>query len=220
MTEEERYEGRLIRPDYNTQATHALYQKRHEKQAAYLFDPTLPVGIQQALRLPLVHCQVASRYPWAVHFRRGAPTRWVRSLHHTLGGAMSFHRRALRLDPAATIVSRGRGYDIPPELRGRIPSPWKWCPHCMKPRKYRRVTPPRTFTAEVKHWSEEKQRWVWSVRSLALMKCPVCRNSNRSPIFRRSNQPWHTTRLGKHTQRVRRRRSMRTRARTSRQRRR
>lgn len=190
--------GHDVRPARRTPSFERAVVRRHEKQADYLLTHEyngykIPVGVAQALRLPLVSVQIWKKYPWAVHWRSRRTGGWRRKLCSSLYEAISFHRRAVRYDSAATIISRSRAYDIPPELRGRLPAAWKWCPFCMKPRRYRRVIPLQTFTAEVKvlvTGKDGKPKPVWKVRTLALMKCPVCRNSNRHAIFRRSNQPW------------------------------
>lgn len=198
-------------------------QRRHKRQADYVLNAEwngyiVPIGVAHALRQPLVWTQLHNRYPWAVYWRSKKTGRRMRKLCQTLYGAIEFHQKALRVDRSATIISRGRAYDVPPELRGRIPQPWKWCPFCMKPRKFRRTTGGETFSAMVKHWSDTKQKYVWSERMLALMKCPVCRNSNRHPVFRRSNQPWEKRTFKQGAIRARRSRGMKKRARSSRRR--
>jgi hypothetical protein len=117
--------------------------------------------------------------------------------------------KAQYVDKHATIVSR-HGYDIPPQLRGKLPGNWKWCPGCMKPRKYRRQYQlsgdPQTFFAYRKEWNRDKLRYEFRDRKLALMACPICGLTNRDHKFRRSNQPWEKITIERGRTRTRRRR--------------
>lgn len=199
--------GRLLHPDYDTPRTHNAIDRRHERQARILMTTSwegyeISLGVQQALQLPLMHAQRVNKYPWAVVWFSTKRGKYVRRLHESLASAIMFHRSAARVDPHATIISRQRGYDIPPSLRGKLPTPWKWCPHCMKPRKYRRLGD-RTFYAQVKRWNHTKQRYEWLDRRLALMICTICRCTNRDPVFRRSNQPWELRRFKRGAMRAR-----------------
>jgi hypothetical protein len=105
--------------------------------------------------------------------------------------------------PNATIVSRARAYDVPPELRGKLPPRWYWCPHCMKPRRYERDPENRRFDTMKKVWSKEKQRYIWKSRMVYLLVCPVCGLHERNPIFRRSNQPWEVRKFKQGARRAR-----------------
>jgi len=174
-------------------------QKLHRRAGeAVPNQDALPVGIQQALHLPLIWVQIVSRYPWKVMWVRHDSTGRVRRGElkcTTLGGAIYEWRRIRKLAPNATIVSRARGYHIPPELRGELPPRWYWCPHCMKPRRYQRDPDNRTFTTNKKVWSDTKGRFVWVERKVYILVCPMCHNNSRDPIFRMSNQPWETRRF-------------------------
>jgi hypothetical protein len=159
-------------------------------------DYKIPSGVRWAMRHRMVWNQLASQYPWAVYvkLRNGKVTVIKRS---TIGGAIMLHKELVPRWPNATIASVRRMYDIPIELRGKLPPGWKWCPRCLKPRKFKRsydpyTGEPHTFYGPLKHWSTEKRRWVTEERKLALMLCPMCGLTNRDPVFRRSNQPYHT----------------------------
>lgn len=211
------YTGRLLNPEYNRPKVYAALNKRHEAQAKQILEADwngykIPIGIRHALEGPLIHVQIVNQYPWAVTWQMSSGM-WRRKLFGSLAHAIVWHSKAIQKNPTASIISRQRAYDIPPELRGRIPLPWKWCPRCLKPRKYKRLVD-QTFFAEVKVWSEEKQRYIWKVRKLQVMQCPWCRTKNTDPIFRRSNQPWEIKKLKrgarvrtrKHTKQIKRKR--------------
>lgn len=140
-----------------------------------------------------IMCQVAQRYPWAVIAKTDDKT-YVKKCE-TMLRAVEVHKRWVEKVPNATIVSRVRGYDIPPELRGKLPAGWKWCPRCCKGRKFKPVEPAQHFYAERKEWDYQLGRYVWKERRLKLLECPLCGCTNRDPIFRRSNQPWEVKRL-------------------------
>jgi len=156
----------------------------------------LPIGVRQALKLPLIWVQISNRYPWKVVWARRTPAGDIRKgeqMCSSLGQAIIVWQRARRLVPNATIVSRVRAYDIPPSLRGKLPPRWYWCPRCMKPRRYLRTQ--QQFVAQKKVWRESKARWEETQRKVWLLTCPMCGCTNRDPVFRRSNQPWEVRRF-------------------------
>lgn len=174
----------------------------------------LPVGVQQALKLPLIWTQIVNRYPWKVMWIRvdneGRRKRGQK-LCTTLGGAIDIQRRAAKIVPNATIVSRVRGYDVPAPLRGSLPPRWYWCPRCMKPRRYVRDENNEQFEAMKKVWSTDNNRYKWVARKVWLLRCPMCACTNRDPVWRRSNQPWQTRRIKPGVTRIRKTRKKRRR---------
>ena len=181
-------------------------QRYHKRtgEAVYSENGRLPIGLEQALHLPLVWVQIVNRYPWKVMWVRTVDGRRVRGekLCQSLGAAIIIQRQVAKKVPNATVVSRTRGYDIPPSLRGKLPSRWYWCPRCMKPRRYTRDPDNATFYVVKKVWSDEKQRYIWKERKVYVLRCPMCNCTNRDPIFRRSNQPWEIKHLKRGATRV------------------
>jgi hypothetical protein len=172
----------------------------------------LSEGLRIALRTPYQHNQIANRYPWAVVFWTTEDNpRKLRKKFTFLPQAILYHARLLPHFPTATVVSISRGYDIPAKYRGRLPKPWKWCPFCMRPRKYRAALNQhgdrQDFYALVKTpRSGGVGGYEQKERRLLLMECPVCRNTNRNHVFRRANQPWELIRIPRGRQKYRRRR--------------
>ena len=157
----------------------------------------LTPGLRQAMHLPMEHQQAAHKFPWAIIVPFGGGKR--KQLRFSfLSEAIHAHSDLIEKYPAATIVSRNRGYDIPTHYRGRLPRPWKWCPWCMKPRKYKPLLTP----------TGERQTFYHIVgggeRHLLLMASPVCGQNNRHYMFRRSNQPWRLTKVPKGRKRLKR----------------
>lgn len=181
-------------------------RRYHRKAGEAVEHEQLSVGLRQALHLPLVWTQIVHRYPWAVMWVRVKDGRRVRGrkLCATLGHAIHECERIQRIVPNATVVSRSRGYDIPPSLRGKLPPRWYWCPRCMKPRKYARDENDATFSVVKKVWSKEKKKYKWVERTVYLLHCPMCGCTNRDPVFRRSNQPWEIRRFKRGVTRARR----------------
>lgn len=201
--------GRVLLGKYHATKYERILEKRQRTAMKRVLEADLngykvPIGIKLAHRTPLLHNQKVHRWPWAVRWK-GKDGEWRERKCETLIGAVLFHRKAVKVTKTATIISRCRGYDIPPELRNRIPKGWKWCPYCMKPKKYRRCTPEETFFALVKEWDPDKERYVPKERKLAVMRCPTCGNTNRDAIFRRSNQPWEIRKIKQGASRVKRR---------------
>lgn len=168
-------------------------------------DYKIPPGVAYAMKLQLTWNQIVTPYPWAIYLinRRG---KRIRIRQRTITQAIMLHKRLIKKYSTATIVSLGRSYDIPPKYRGRLPGPWKWCPRCMKPRKFKRVYQdngePRIFYTMVKTWNQTKQRWVDKERKLAVMRCPMCHITNQDHVFRRSNQPQHVRKIRQGARRV------------------
>ncbi len=184
-----------------------VIQRLHRRAGEAVEDKdSLPPGLQQAIKLPLIWVQIVNRHPWKIMWVRTdekGRKRKGEKLCTTLGGAILEWRRIKRLAPNATVISRARGYDIPPSLRGRLPKGWVWCPHCMKPRKYKRGETEQKFSVLKKQWSEEKGRYEWRERMVYLLICPLCGNTNRDQVYRRSNQPWEIRKFKKGVRRAR-----------------
>lgn len=207
-------ESGLIRSKYAAREdlVKRMHRRAHGKLKPQLDEAVrggyeLTPGLKQAMKLPLEHSQLSHRYPWIVVWfddkgkRRG-------KLFAFLVHAILCHRIMLQRYPTATVVSRVRGYDVPNHYRGRLPKPWKWCPFCMKPRKYRPALDSegnrQTFYATVKVASANGG-YERRDRKLLLMECPVCKQNNRHYIFRRANQPWELIKVPSTRRRYRRR---------------
>lgn len=194
----ELFDNGVLKPDYieHRPAIRALdrYHTRHAERAA---ESVEDVGIAQAARLPFVANQLSHRYPWAVMWIKrdedGGRKRY-KKLCTNLYQAVWFRQRVQDAGVSnATVISRARSYHIPVELIGRLPKPWVWCPHCMKPRKYHRVGD-ETIFAQKKVQVVSKRGVVsyeYRERRVALLACPMCGCTNRNMIYRQSNQPFH-----------------------------
>lgn len=207
----------LIKGDYCTPKGAGIV-KEAQKRAAIKLAPTVRearsngydpgIGVTQAMRMPLIHPQLVRRFPWAVIFFDDKGRRKGRRFAF-LSEAVLFHYRIHERYPTATVVSRVRGYPIPPKYRGRLPKPWKWCPFCMKPRKYVACLDDKgnrqTFYAGIKT-EDGKGGYMMVDRLLLLMECPVCKQRNNHHEFRRSNQKWELIKIPKGKQRYRRKR--------------
>ena|SRR5215471_2745584 len=210
--------GRLLAgPHNNDRKIERLLQRRHKKSVARGIGPDgvyrygdhawkVPGGVRQCLKKSLIWGQVVNQYPWAVVWS-GNDGRRKRKLFATAGGAVHFiATQAQYHDRHAAIVSRVVGYDIPIQYVNRIPRPWRWCPYCMTARRFRRHKDNLKFSAERKEWSNEKNRYVWRSRTLAVLVCERCGCTNKDPRMRRSNQPWEKRVIKQGVRRVRRRR--------------
>lgn len=211
-TVSELYDGDKLRSQYieHTPARKAL-QRYHKRTGEAVYRDDLPIGLKQALKLPLVWNQITHRYPWKVM--------WVRTdsqgrrkkgqkLCTTLGGAIKEWDRIRAIVPNATVVSRSRGYDIPPKLRGKLPPRWYWCPRCMKPRRYARDPDGARFYVLKKVWRPTKGRYEWVERQVYLLRCPMCSTTNKDQVFRRSNQPWEVRKFKRGVRTARRRKKV------------
>ena len=209
---------RLLDSKYTTnRKVERLLQRRHQKASTRGIDEhgvyhygdhewKVPGGVRLCMQRPLIWGQVVNQYPWCVVWT-GTDGRRKRKLFSTAGGGIHFiATRAQYADRRAALVSRVVGYDIPTHFVNRIPKPWRWCPYCMTARKSRRRKDGSTFFAERKEWSEEKQRYVWRQRKLAVLECIRCGCTNKDPRMRRSNQPWETRHIKPGVRHVRRKR--------------
>src|SRR5262252_4343860 len=219
-------EGHLLKGEYHTEKVYAWFQKRHKKGQRFIepdgfyrrngHEWAVPYGVRYMLTQPLLPAQVSQKYPFMVTWVSPKTHKRLTKMMMSLPHAIVFvAERAQYVDSHATIVNR-LGVDIPPGLRNKLPKPWKWCPRCMKPRKMKRMYhsdgTPQTFYAQVKTWhvtrvdrrGKEIGYWEYPEKKLALMHCPICGVTNREQKFRRSNQPWHKTRVRRGRTRVRR----------------
>lgn len=160
----------------------------------------LPYGVRVALHNPLRRAQMMVRYPWYVTWKSPTSSKRLRKNFGSLPASIHFVATATQyVDPKACIVSR-QGYDIPPKLRNKLPSPWKWCPCCMQARKFYRVYPEITFYALIRDLETGERK----ERKLKLCECRVCGITNQNNIFRRSNQYWLVRRFKPGARRARR----------------
>jgi hypothetical protein len=143
----------------------------------------IPFGVVHALKKPLVHSQLANKYPWYVTWRSPKTGKRLKKYFNTLYQAIVFTaEQAQYVDKQATIVCR-IGIEIPHALVGKLPRPWKWCPCCMKARKYKRVYPPETFSKIIRH----PETWEEKLVEVPLFRCTVCGLTNRDFKYLRSN---------------------------------
>lgn len=216
--------GRLMNPSVDTPKVRQFLQSRHLRGVnGYIGDDgyydhgghrwKVPLGVRLALVSPLIHVQIVNKYPWAVSWRSPKSGKRLKKQFNTLISAVHFAAtKAQYVDPRACVISRQRGYDLPPMLRRKqpLPKPWVWCPRCMQPRRYRRVYnthgEPTTFYGPKKFWNSEKGVYESKTVELALTRCRFCGCNNRDHVFRRSNQPWEKRKFKRGVTRARRRR--------------
>lgn len=162
-----------------------------------------PDSVRIIAKIGYHYGQLGKRFPFAVMWLKDGKR--YRKRCANIGEAVLVHQKVSPVVPNATIVSLVRSYDIPSDLRGRLPKPWLWCPRCLKPRKFVLDADGRSFFALKKKWNAEKGRYEWVDRRVAMIFCPMCSCSNKDPVFRRSNQPWETRRFKQGVTRARRR---------------
>jgi len=211
--------GRLMDGRYSqSPKVRRILQRRHKRSStrgigadnvyrAGDHEWKVPGGVRICIKRQLVWGQIINRYPWCVLWTSPNDGKRKRKLFSTAGGAIHFiATQAQYVDRHAALVSRVVGYDIPTQYVNKIPRPWRWCPYCMTARKFKRNAEGATFYAERKEWSEEKGRYVWRSRKLAVLECTRCGCTNKDPRMRRSNQPWEIHHLRQGARRVRRKR--------------
>lgn len=213
------YEGNRLHPDFVTdKKVYAWFQKRHQKILPLIDDEgyyrhdghewKVPYGVRIALKTYLTWSQMANRYPFYVTWQ-GKSGKRFKKFFMSMPHAIQFvATKAQYVDPQACVASR-HGYEVPPKLRGKFPlkrgsHTYYWCPCCMDARRFYRVGDDE-FYAMKKFWSEEKKRYVWADRKLALMRCSFCGITNREPKFRHSNQPFELRKIKKGARRIKRR---------------
>jgi hypothetical protein len=181
----------------------------------------LPRNLDTFMAGGYVWNQIAVKRPWAVYVLVNGKRK--RRRFNNLYEAIEWHKKIYPKYPSSGIVSLARAFDLPAHWRLRkdkLPRRFKWCPHCGAFRVFRRVDPPQRFCAIIKSWNPETQRWRWAERMVWLTECQLCGHTNRSPVFRRSNQPWELRKIKPRVTRVKPRiRTKRGRAQRSRRRR-
>lgn len=204
--------GNLIHPDFMTNDVYAWFQKVHLSGSNLLIDEEgyyrrnghvwkVPLGVRYAAKDPLRHCQLVNKHPWYVTWVSPKTGKRLRKNFMSLPRAIEFvAEKAQYVDPGATIVSK-HGYMIPAKLRNKLPKPWKWCPGCMKARKFYRVRPEQTFYAMIR----DPVTLEMKERKLPLLMCRVCGTTNREPYYRRSNQLWVVRKFKRGVRRAKRR---------------
>ena len=219
--------GNLLQGRYGTAKIYAWFQNRH-RRGTQLLDHgeytsadgkhvwNVPVSVQECLALPLTTGQMNNRLAWYVTWVSPRTGQRLKKYFMSPWVGMEFlATKAARVDEHAALVSRQRPYHVPAKYRGKFPHKqqykgrmrtWYWCPLCMQPRRFRAVKPLQDFYAQVKVWSEEKQRFIWKERKLRLLECQYCGCTNHNDTFRRSNQPWEVRKFKRGVRRARRRR--------------
>lgn len=143
----------------------------------------VPYGVRYVLRRRLIHAQLVNKYPWYVTWKSPKTGKRLKKYFNALHAAVLFTaERAQYVDPSATVVCR-IGIDIPYALVGKLPRPWKWCPCCMKARKFYRVYPPQSFHRMIR----DPITWKESIREIPLLHCRVCGLTNRDHHYLKSN---------------------------------
>lgn len=215
-TVEDLYEDEQLHRDFVTdKSVYAWLQKRHTKVQPFIdaegyyrrhgHEWKVPYGVRIALKTQLSWNQLANQYPFYVTWVSPKTGKRLKKYFMSLPSAIIFTaEKAQYVDPKSTIVSR-HGYYVPPKLRGKIPVPYKWCPCCMKAVRFRRVTPQVEFFAMRKEWNNEKNRYEYMDRRVALLICTTCGITNRDQKYRRSNQPWEVRKFKKGVRRAKRR---------------
>jgi len=216
---EELYAEKSLKPEHNTERTHAWLQRRHKKVAAYIgadgvyrhgeHEWKVPLGLRDALQRPLNYTQMVHKYPWFVTWLSPKSGKRCRKYFMSAPHAIIWVAELAQYsDPQATVVSR-HGYHAPTKLLGKFPRQWQghyqyWCPRCMQPQRFRRTG--EEFYAQRKAWNEDKGRYEFIERKLALLACTICGISNRDAKFRASNQPVEVRKFRSGVSRARRRR--------------
>jgi hypothetical protein len=198
--------GTLLDPRYGTEKVYAWFQKRHQNirspigaDGVYRYEEhewKVPLGVRYTLGHPLRWDQMQVQYPWYVTWRSPKNGKRYKKKFMSLPRAIHFvATRTQYVDKASCVIAR-QGVDILPQLRGKIPRPWYWCPGCMTARKFYIVEPQQYFTV-LKKVPLSTGRIDWRERKLRLIRCRFCGTTNRDGKFRRSNQKWETRRIGR-----------------------
>lgn len=221
---EDLFEGTKLKRQFMTDPVYAWFQKRHtkvrsliDKEGVYTtkdgeHEWKVPYGLRMALVEPLKYTQVVNKYPFYVTWVSPKTGKRLIKYFMSIPHAVDFiAAKAQYVDSQACVVSR-HGYYIPRKLMGKFPRKMGdpprvhyWCPRCMAPRRFRRLEGETFFTMK-KEWSNDKMRYEWKDRELALLCCVFCGISNRDPKFRASNQPLEIRRIKPKVRRVRNRR--------------
>lgn len=210
--------GNLLHPDYDRTEVYAWFQKRHLKGRHLIDDDgfyrhgdhewKVPYGVRVALNTSLVYAQIVVKYPFYATWVSPKTGNRLKKNFTSLVTAIHFcATKAQYVDPNCAVAAKVAGYDIPPKLRGKLPTKMRggkmhyWCPYCMDARRFRRAE--GEFYALKKFWNNEKERWDWKEVKLAIIRCTYCGVSNQDQKFRRSNQPYEVRKIKKGVRRVR-----------------
>jgi hypothetical protein len=200
--------GNMLQGKYLTEEVYAWFEKRHDRSKTLVVgddgwyrrnghEYKVPYGLRAtALKEPLRHSQIVNKFPWYVTWRSAKTGKRYKKYFTTVASALVFlAEQAQYVDPQACVISR-HGYMIPPKLRNKIPSPYKWCPACMTARKFYRVRPEQFVYAMIRSRTpDEKGNHPYKERKLPLLQCRVCGTTTRDTYYRRSNQFWLTVKV-------------------------
>jgi Zn ribbon nucleic-acid-binding protein len=207
------YDGDHIRPEFiGTDMEDKLMQRQRSMAVDALLGLSrngykVPKNVEFFLQGGFVWNQVAQRRPWAVYVLITTPkgTTRKRKRFNNLYEAVAWHSKIHPKYPSSGIVSLAHQYELPAEWRVRkdkLPNRFKWCPHCGTFRVFKIKVPRETFSVLKKVWRPSKDKYDWVERTVAVIECQLCGHNNRSPVYRRSNQPWEVRRIKKGVRRV------------------
>jgi hypothetical protein len=214
--------GNLLKPQYQTDAVYRWFQKRHEKHVGVVIGEDgwyrrnghewkIPYGVRIAAQQPLIFSQITFQHPFYVTWISPKTGKRVKRFMQSLSSSIVFIAEKVQyVDENAAIISR-HGYHMPPKLRGKFPRKMGgrlhyWCPRCMAPRVFKLAPYRGTFYAQKKVWNDEKGKYVFTDRKLAVIECSFCGVSNRDHKFRAANQPWEVRKFKQGVRKARRRR--------------
>lgn len=198
----EAYIGGYIRPEFIHTDMEAKLMKWQRKMAAAAYEQLGSNGYKPSISLKhildtgFIYGQIAVEKPWAVYVIHDGVRK--RKRFASLHGAIEFHKTIYKRHPDSGIVSLGRAYGLPAEWRfkkDKLPKRFKWCPRCVTFRVYKRVDPPVRFSANIKTWNDEKQKFTWHERQIWLTECQLCGHTNRDLAFRSANVPYELRKL-------------------------
>lgn len=187
-------DGKLRSEFIGTDMEDKLLKRQHRLAINASLGLDCPRNLEWILEQEFVVSQVAYEKPWAVIWLSDGERK--RKRFNSLWSAIEFWNKAKRLNTTASIVSLSRGYELPASMRfkkDKLKKKWKWCPHCVTFRVFKRVYPEQKFFANIKYETVDKKgnpTFEWAVRNVWLTECQLCGNTNRSAIFRRANQPY------------------------------
>jgi hypothetical protein len=199
-------DGKLRSEFIGTDMEDKLLRRQHRLALNASLGLDCPKNLKWILEQEFVLSQVTHEKPWAVMWLSNGERK--RKRFNGLWSAVEFWNKAHKQNPTASIVSLARGYDLPASLRfkkDKFPKRFKWCPHCVTFRVFKRVYPEQSFFANIKYRAVDKKgnpEFQWAVRKVWLTECQLCGHTNRSPVFRRANQPYELRIIKKGKQRV------------------
>ena len=200
------YDGEKLRSEFvGTDMEDKLMQRQRAKAVDAILSLSqngykVPKNVEFFLQGGFVWNQIAQRRPWAVYVLMGTSngTKRKRKRFNNLYDAVRYHRQIRVKYPNSGIVSLAQSYELPAEWRlrkAKLPAKFKWCPHCGTFRVFKVKEPREQFSVLKKRWSTTKERYEWVQRQVYVIECQLCGHNNRSPIWRRSNQPWELRKI-------------------------